>query len=169
MIPLALGAAAILLFMMTTGAGAAKPGEGLAPALDAELKKLYAENPQAYTAINNILAQAWGEPSVMMQYAMSLQAGYPAIANELIARFNKVTAKVTGKSGTEWFVWSQGKQPDGWIPVQVLSGATPVISYRQKGDDKSSRQLTQTHLDPSKYANPSEMQLILNNAMADFV
>jgi hypothetical protein len=155
--------------MMTTGAGAHKPGEGLSPALDAELRKLYAENPQAYNIVNAMLMTKMGEPGAMMQYAMQLQAAYPAIAAELVKRFNDIVVKVTGKSGTEWFTWSLGRQPDGWVPVEVLYGATPVISYRQKGDDKSSRQLTKTHLDPTKYANPSEMQLVLQNAMADFV
>jgi hypothetical protein len=168
MIPLALGAVALFLLVMA-GGDKTQPSEGLAPALKDELAKLYAENPQAYNIVNGMLLTKMGEPGVMMQYAMSLQAAYPALAAELIKRFNDIVVKVTGKSGTEWFTWSLGRQPDGWVPVEVLYGATPVISYRQMGDDKGSRQLTKTHLDPSKYANPSEMQLVLQNAMADFV
>lgn len=167
MIPLVLGAAVLLMLM--AGGGAKPAGEGLAPALDAELKKLYAENPQAYNIVNGLLMTKLGEPGVMMQYAMQLQAAYPALAAELVKRFNDVVVKVTGKSGTQWFTWTLGRQPDGWVPVEVLHGATPIISYRQHGDDKESRQLLKKHLDPSKYANPSEMQLILQNALADFV
>lgn len=167
MIPLALGA--IALFLLITAGGAAKPTEGLSPALKDELGKLYAENPQVYNIVNSLLLTKLGEPGAMMQYAMGLQATYPAIAGALMKRFNEVVVKVTGKSGTEWFTWSLGRQPDGWIPVEILYGATPVISYTQFGDDKSSRKLTKTHLEPAKFVNPSEMQLILNNAIADFV
>lgn len=167
MIPLALAAAVLLVLM--AGGGDSKPAEGQSPVLREELAKLYAENPKAYSIINAMLATRLGEPSVMMQYAMQLQAAYPTLAAELVKRFNDVVKKVTGKSKTNWFTWSLGRQPDGWFPVQVLHGATPVISYRQFGDDKESRQLTKKHLDPSKYANPSEMQLILQNALADFV
>jgi hypothetical protein len=166
MIPLALAAAVLLVLM----AGGDKPAaEGQSPVLKEELAKLYAENPKAYNIISTMLATRLGEPGAMMQYAMQLQAAYPMLAAELVKRFNEIVVKVTGKSGTNWFTWSLGRQPDGWIPVEILHGATPIISYKQFGDDKSSRQLTKKHLDPSKYANPSEMQLILQNALADFV
>ena len=169
MIPLALGAVALYLLITAGGAGA-KPTEGLSPAMKDELAKLYAENPQVYNIVNSLLLTKLGEPGAMMQYAMSLQAGYPALAGALMKRFNEVVVKVVGKkSGTEWFTWTLGRQPDGWIPVEVLHGAMPVISYRQSGDDKSTRELTKTHLQPATFVNPSEMQLILNNAIADFV
>ena len=81
MLPLAaLGIAALYLYMMSSSKSYGVPsGEAITPALQQrvqeEMKKLYTTNATAYSAVNTLL-NVGGNPVLMMQYAMSLQAQY---------------------------------------------------------------------------------------------
>lgn len=129
-----------------------------------------------YAKISELLNSTAANPIELYGYAIGLmpdpstgQKQYPALATALVVRFNTVTNKVTGKSGRDWLTWSPGVRADGLTPVDVLYGALQVISYVQKGSDKSTRKLTQVYLDPSRYSDPAEMQKILEDAKSDFV
>lgn len=130
----------------------------------------------SYAKISELLNSTAANPIELYGYAIGLMADpstgqkqYPALATALVVRFNTVTNKVTGKSGRAWLTWSPGVRADGLTPVDVLHGALQVISYVQKGADKSTRKLTQIYLDPNRYSNPAEMQKILEDAKSDFV
>jgi hypothetical protein len=176
MIPLL--AAAALLFIYAAGQ---KPSEGvlnvpkeitaeLSAAIQAELKKLYADPALSaqYSKIQTLLMSPASNPVELYGYAIALMQKYPAIATALSTRFGQVTKRVVGASGTEWNTWSPGPRADGMIPVDVLYGATPVLSYAQKGEDKSTRKLIGITLDSTKYLNTSTMQQIVFNAKKDF-
>jgi hypothetical protein len=136
--------AAALLFSSRSQAYAASVGSapgGSAPAdPSAELARLAKESPDVSAEVLRLLAGP-GNPSVMATYAARLKGSFPQIALLLSRRFDDTVVKTTGKSGMEWNTWSAGPRPDGWIPVDVLEGAAPVLSYAQNGADKSSRKL----------------------------
>lgn len=177
MIPL-LAAAAVLLFLASSksaGSGMMEVPKAitqkLSDAVQAELKTLAADPGLSaqYGKISELLQSITSNPVEVYGFAVSLMQKYPSIATALSVRFNEITRKVTGKSGQEWFTWSPGPRPDGWIPVDVLYGATPVITYAQNGDNRSSRKLIGVSLDPSKFVNPADMQKVLDAAKSDFV
>jgi len=128
--------------LLVAAGGAKKEPSGPAAdaALQAELRKLYIANTTTYSAVIQAL-NANMSPATLIQWAAQLQKDYPAISQRLAKRAQEIVKPVTGKSGTLWNTWSIGPKPDGWIPVDILLGAQPIISYQQHGSDLSTRAL----------------------------
>jgi len=199
MIPLL--AAAVLLLMLAGGKSrsssepatpttvdtSADPSKEVArimslPSFAAELTKLKGADATLYGWVTTLLSPAMtNNPVYIAGYAAAAQAGgYPTIAQALGARFLVAVHKTVGKSGQEWYTWTGSATPDsdGNIAIDVLYGATPVLSYKEKlgggggtadpAGFKSTRKLIGVALDPSKYTNAADMQKILDNAKMDF-
>ena len=139
---LAAVAAALLLSSRSQAYAATIGGAGTStqPDPSAEIARLAKESPAASAEVLRLLA-APGNPAVMAAYIARLKSSFPMIAVMLGRRFDESVVRTTGKSGTLWNTWSAGPRPDGWIPVDVLEGAAPVLSYAQSGTDKGSRRL----------------------------
>lgn len=150
-----LAAAAAIAFLASMKTGGAAPGAP-DPAVQSDLAKLYAANPTAYNAVLSLLGG--GNPAVMIQYAAQLMSLYPALAKQLGDMAVAQVTPVTGASGTEWNLW--GKESGGISNVDVLLGASPVMSYQQTGVDQSTRKFIG--------AAPGVDSAILARARADF-
>lgn len=143
LIPIALAAAAVAFLASKGGSPVAVPGAGPAPkgappvpAVQDELKKLYAANPTAYNAVTQLLGG--GNPAVLIQYAAQLMNEYPNLAKTLGDMAAGEVTPSTGASGTTWNLWgrSEANAAGGGVPsatVDVLLGAMPVLSYSQTG------------------------------------
>lgn len=131
--------ALIGLIAAATGGTKKEPGASDA-AVQNDLKRLYAASPMAYSAALQALNTNMS-PATLIQWAAQLQKDYPALSQKLAQRAQDVVKPVTGKSGTLWNTWSIGPKPDGWIPVDVLLGAQPILSYQQHGSDMATRKI----------------------------
>ena len=197
MIPL-LAAAALLLMLAAGSKGGPAPGPAPVdtsadptkeltrlmslPSFLAEITKLKAADAQMFGWVTTLLAPVLtNNPTYIAGYAAATQAaGYPTIAQALSARFLMAVHKTVGKSGQVWYTWTGAATPDqdGFIAVDVLYGATPVLSYKTKlgssgtatdpTEFRSTRKLIGIALDPSKFVNAADMQKILDNAKSDF-
>lgn len=132
-------AALALLGLLLAGSG--KKGEAPSGGLDAavayDLQKLYAANPTTYAAVNAVLGG--GNPAVLAQYALQLNALYPNLAKKLGDMAASEMTPVTGPSGTQWNTWGNHDPNTGISNVDVLQGAMPVMSFQQTGDNKATR------------------------------
>lgn len=133
------GAAALLFGSSKSGGSASDPSQ---EAVQADLKKLAAENPTGYSVVLTNLGPG-ANPTVMIQHAIGLYSTYPALANQLMSNAQKMLTPITGKSGTEWNTWISYTAPT--VPqinnVTVCFGSTPILTYSQSGDDKNTRKL----------------------------
>jgi hypothetical protein len=127
------------------------------PAQD-DLKKLYAANPTTYAAVTKLIGNP--SPATLNQYAAQLYALYPALAKQLGDMALALVTKVTGKSGTEWYVWVKSKNGNTSY-VDVMYGSQPIITYSQEGSDPSKRTYLSTY--------PGVDATVAKNARADFV
>ncbi len=125
---LLLGLGAMVLF----GMGSSTSG-GETPA-QSDLKRLFAANPQTAAAVNAVLGNP--DPTRMNQYAAQLYSLYPALAKQLGDMALSLVTKVTGKSGTEWYVWVKSTNGDTKY-VNVLYGSQPIITYSQTGNTRT--------------------------------
>jgi hypothetical protein len=129
---LLLGLGALILY----GAGASTSSE--TPA-QSDLKRLFAANPTTAQAVTAVLGNP--NPARLNQYAAQLYALYPALAKQLGDMALSLVTKVTGKSGTEWYVWV--KSTNGTTKyIDVMSGSMPVITYT---DDQGKRTYLSTY------------------------
>lgn len=112
-------------------------------AVQEDLKRLYATNPEAYQAVVALLGG--GDPNVMVQYAAQLLSEYPALAKSLgemaaeqLKRQQAAPQNVTGKSGTTWqVVWVKRIGDKVW--VDIFYQGNRIFRYTQIGSDKTSR------------------------------
>jgi hypothetical protein len=152
---LLLGLAGLMLYGATASAA---PG-GSTTAAQTDLKNLYANSPSTAAAVQAQLGNP--DPSALNQYAAQLYSQYPALAKQLGDMALSLVTKVTGKSGTEWYVWVKSKNGNTRY-INVLLGSMPVITYSQEGDDASKR----TYL--NSYSPPADAATVAK-AKSDFI
>lgn len=139
----------LALFLYSQGLQGGKPSAAFAnmnipQEAAAELQKLQKDNKTAYATLMGLFSMPPPPviiPAMLTQYAMSLYAGYPTLAQFLAQRAKDIMTPTTGASGTQWYTWSPGVRSDGSMMVAVLFDATPVLSYTQQGENKATRKL----------------------------